>query len=320
VIFFLVAALSETSDMLMTAGLKSNTHRTYNYAQQRYLSFCELYKLAPLPATEDVLLLYVAFLYDQGLKGSTIRVYLAAIHSLHVYLNYVYPLETLRLKLAVKGAVSHSAPPTRKFPITYTVLSKMISAITARFDYKLIVAAMCFGFFGCFRCSEFCLPDSVKFNVNDHLCVGDVVVNHKERMLSVLLKKSKSDTFSLGVSVFVGCSGGPICGFCSLVDYLGTRQLGSDGFKCPLFADFSGKALTKGYFVSVTRMSLAAIGLDTSLYSGHSYRAGAATSAGDAGFEEWEIKMLGRWNSSAYHVYLRNPRIVATFSKRLVTP
>ena len=61
------------------------------------------------------------------------------------------------------------------------------------------------------------------------------------------------------------------------------------------------------------------LGYDPSLYSGHSYRAGAATTAGNLGFEEWEIKMLGRWNSSAYHIYLRNPKVVATFSKRLIS-
>jgi site-specific recombinase XerD len=179
--------------MLMSAGLKTNTHRIYNSAQKRYLNFCELYHLEALPATEDVLLLYVAFLFDQGLKGSTIRVYLAAIRSLHVFLNFVYPQESNRLRLAVKGVVSQSAPPSRKFPITIDILTRMLSAISSRFDFKLIAAAMCCCFFGCFRCSEFCLPDGVLFNVKDHLCVGDVLVNHKERMLSVFLKKSKSD-------------------------------------------------------------------------------------------------------------------------------
>jgi hypothetical protein len=206
----------------------------------------------------------------------------------------VYPQESLRLKLAVKGAVSQSAPPARKFPITIDVLTRMLTAIASRFDFKLIAAAMCFGFFGCLRCSEFCLPDGVQFSVKDHLCVADVVVNHKEKMLSVFLKKSKSDKFNTGVSIFIGCSGGPVCAFCTLVSYLSSKPVVSDGFKHPLFSDHLGRALSKKYFVSVTRISLAMLGFDPSLYSGHSYRAGAATTAGNLGFEEWEIKMLGR--------------------------
>jgi hypothetical protein len=314
-----VSELGETSLMLMSAGLKPNTHRTYSSAQRKYLNFCELYHFESLPASEDVLLLYVAFLFDQGLKGSTIRVYLAAIRSLHVYSNCVYPQESLRLKLAVKGAVSQSAPPTRKLPITIDILTRMLSVISARFDYKLIAAAMCFGFFGCFRCSEFCLPEGVQFSVKDHLCLGDVVVNHSEKMLSVFLKKSKSDTFSSGVTVFIGCSGGPVCAYCTLVSYLGSKPVVVNGYKLPLFSDYLGRVLTKKYFVPVTRISLALLGFEPSLYSGHSYRAGAATTAGNLGFEEWEIKMLGRWNSSAYHIYLRNPKVVATFSQRLVS-
>jgi len=77
--------------------------------------------------------------------------------------------------------------------------------------------------------------------------------------------------------------------------------------------------LSKTYFVSVTRLGLAMSGHDPSLFSGHSYRAGAATSAGDSGFQNWEIQMLGRWSSSAYTVYLRNPEVVSTFAKRLVS-
>ena len=61
-------------------------------------------------------------------------------------------------------------------------------------------------------------------------------------------------------------------------------------------------------------------GFNPSKFSGHSYRSGAATTAGDQGFTEWELKMMGRWKSTAYNVYLRNPKIVSTFAKRLVSP
>jgi hypothetical protein len=46
---------------------------------------------------------------------------------------------------------------------------------------------------------------------------------------------------------------------------------------------------------------------------------GAATTAGDSHFRDWEVKMLGRWSSTAYNVYLRNPKVTATFASRLVS-
>ena len=80
-----------------------------------------------------------------------------------------------------------------------------------------------------------------------------------------------------------------------------------------------GDPLKKNYFVSVTRLALSASGFNPSDYSGHSFRAGAATTAGDNNFEEWELKMLGRWASSAYSIYLRNPKVVTKFAQRLAT-
>ena len=49
-------------------------------------------------------------------------------------------------------------------------------------------------------------------------------------------------------------------------------------------------------------------GLDASLYSGHSFRIGAATSAAQAGIQDSIIQALGRWSSGAFLVYVRTQR------------
>ena len=221
IVFCLVGELKETSDTLMAAALKPNTKRTYSSAQNKFLNFCLSYNLVSMPATEDTLLLYVAFLFDSNLKGSSIRVYLAAARSLHVFSGFDYPVDMLRLKLAVKGAVTQSPPPVRKLPITFPLLSQILQVLSGRFDYKLIRAAMTMAFFGCFRSGElFVVNSKIPFDVQSNLCLGDVIVDYKQKMLSVLLKKSRTDVFSSGVSVFIGCSGHKICAFCVAVDYL----------------------------------------------------------------------------------------------------
>ena len=55
------------------------------------------------------------------------------------------------------------------------------------------------------------------------------------------------------------------------------------------------------------REALSRAGFDPSLYSGHSFRFGAATTAAAAGIEDALIKTLGRWRSSAYSVYIKMP-------------
>jgi hypothetical protein len=97
--------------------------------------------------------------------------------------------------------------------------------------------------------------------------------------------------------------------------YLGQHPNPSSDF--PLFVDTGLHVLRKGYFVSTTKLVLALAGYDASLYSGHSFRAGSATTGAAVEFSEWELKMLGRWSSDAYQVYLRDTGLVSSFAKRL---
>ena len=70
----------------------------------------------------------------------------------------------------------------------------------------------------------------------------------------------------------------------------------------------NGKVLTRDRFVEDVRSALARAGVDASLYSGHSFRIGAATTAAAQGIPDLLIKTMGRWESSAYTLYIRTPK------------
>ena len=53
---------------------------------------------------------------------------------------------------------------------------------------------------------------------------------------------------------------------------------------------------------------LISIGMDPSLYSGHSFRRSAASAAAAVGYTEHEIQLLGRWRSDAYKLYIDVPK------------
>ena len=95
------------------------------------------------------------------------------------------------------------------------------------------------------------------------------------RSLSVLLKSSKTDAFSEGVKVFVGCLGHEVCSYCSMARYLECRV--SAPSSAPLLVDQRGFVLRRAYFVSTTKLLVAMLGLPASNFSGHSFRAGSAT-------------------------------------------
>ena len=62
-------------------GLADSTHKTYNAAIKRFLSFCQLFNIqSPFPVSESTLCYFVAVLTKQGLAPGTINTYLAAVH------------------------------------------------------------------------------------------------------------------------------------------------------------------------------------------------------------------------------------------------
>ena len=86
----------------------------------------------------------------------------------------------------------------------------------------------------------------------------------------------------------------------------------------PLFVFQNGSYLTRDKLVVHVRQGLTLIGVDPTCFSGHSFRIGAVTTAAQVGVEDATIKMLGRWESSAYQRYIRTPRDhLASLSSRL---
>ena len=83
---------------------------------------------------------------------------------------------------------------------------------------------------------------------------------------------------------------------------------------------YSSSKMTKQRFVTAVRGGLAQAGIDSSKYSGHSFRIGAATTAAAKGIEDCIIKSLGRWESLAYLQYVKIPRSqLAGYSNVLVS-
>ena len=76
---------------------------------------------------------------------------------------------------------------------------------------------------------------------------------------------------------------------------------------CHLVHGNDGRLLTQDRFVTAVRSALAGAGYNCSLYAGHSFHIGAATTAAQCGISDALIKTLDRWQSSAYTVYIQTP-------------
>ena len=89
-----------------------------------------------------------------------------------------------------------------------------------------------------------------------------------------------------------------------LLAYVARRRL-SPGTLL-IFED--GRFLTRELLVQEVRDALRQRGMDASVYTGHSFRIGAVTTAAAACIEDAVIKIWGRWKSTEYIQYVKLPR------------
>ena len=118
----------------------------------------------------------------------------------------------------------------------------------------------------------------------DMLSPHDISVDSHEQptMVSVHLRRSETDTFGEGVTIYLGWTGQSICPVVALLGYLALRgqQPG------PLFLYGDGSPLSRQQLMRRIGEVLESHGIDTAAYSGHSFRIGAAMTAASMGFED----------------------------------
>jgi hypothetical protein len=186
------------------------------------------------------------------------------------------------------------------------------------FDYIMLWAACCVAFFGFFRMGEITSCSTLTYDDSRQLTVADVAVDDGQNptVVRIHLRRTKTTPFS-GVDVFLERTEDDICPVSALMAYLAVRGMAPG----PLFRFQDGRFLIKQLFIERVRMGLDTLGINSKDYAGHSFWIGAATTAAERGVEDSLIKMLGRWESSAYQIYIKTPReILAGLAKRLSGP
>lgn len=180
----------------------------------------------------------------------------------------------------------------------------------------MLWAACCLGFFGFLRSGEF---TSTSPSQSSGLLLSDVTIDsHNDpQRLTVNLRHSKTDRYGAGVTICLGRTYHTLCPVMAVLSYLAQRPSQAG----PLFIFPDGTPLLRGYLVARVRETLQSHGFDTSRFSGHSFRVGAATTAAEVGLGDAVIQQLGRWRSAAYSIYIRPPcQFLLQARSRLVAP
>lgn len=260
------------------------------------------------------------------MQASSIKCYLSAVRQLQIAKGEGDPgiSKMVKLEQVLKGVKAVQAKQGKKrapkLPITPAILLAIKRAWEREalsWDKVMLWAAMLLCFFGFLRSGELCVPSETTFDGGAHLSAKDIQVDNvvNPQSVQVNIKASKTDPFRQGVLVYVGRTDKPLCPVSALLAYLVIRGKKPG----PLFLFRDGKPLSRPRFVLELRKALAEAGVDPKPYSGHSFRSGAATTAAKQGVDETTIKMLGRWKSAAYQLYIKTPREqLARISKTLV--
>ena len=296
-----VSSLERQASEFLLKGIAPATLRTYSSAQGIFLAFCQRLNLNPIPATEDTLILFVTEM-AQTRAHSTIKTYISGVcHN---------PLkDKLWLNLVLTGIQRthphHLSPRLPITPLLLWALKKGLQPLTEQ-NNAMLWAASCLAFFAFLRTAEFCSPSTAQEDESVALSLQDLAVdNHSNpKAIAVTIKKSKTDPFGRGITIYLSKTDSDLCPVSAVLNYIAIRPL-TEG---TLFITSDLKPLTKQTFVRKIQQSLEKVGIDSTFYKGHSFRIGAATTAAAHGFNDSLIKSLGRWSSDAFQTYLKIPR------------
>ncbi|GAA6097672.1 uncharacterized protein LOC119489294 [Tachysurus ichikawai] len=188
----------------------------------------------------------------------------------------------------------------KRLPLTIPLVKKLVTKLRqgcfSPYQYLLLEVVFLCAFYGFLSMGEFTTRNN-KFDTSHDLTVSDITLD--EHYFSILLKHSKSDKDLKG---YPRRTNTDFCPFFSMSRYLGLRPHARPDE--PLFITEESKAMSRSWLASRLRTACQSCGLSPELYTPHSFRIGAATTAASVTTIP-TLKSLGRWSSTAYERYIR---------------
>jgi len=274
--------------------LSAHTKRVYASQWRMFEEWCAARAIEPLPCGPAALRLYVTE-RSNAVRPATLAQALSAISYVHRQAGF----EPSSLpRKALKGIRrTHGTAARRVAPLLVeelrAVVERLPNTLLGRRDRALLAV----GFSGALRRSEL-----VALRMSDIRFVNEG--------LKVFVARSKTDQEGKGVTVALPSSrfaaSCPVRALRAWLDAAGIRE--GRVFRS-LARGRLGKSLSDRSVANIVKRATAAAGLDGD-YSGHSLRAGLATSAARAGKHDRDILNQGRWSThTMLATYVRDARL-----------
>lgn len=294
-------ALQEAASLARSFASQARSERTrqaYRWQWDRFCEWCNEHAQDALPAAPGTVAMYLGAGANTGLSVATLAQALAAISEAHRVAGHDSPRTTPVVRETWKGIRRAVTTAQRRVdPLMPSDLRCLVEATPGTTAGTRDRALLLVGFAGAFRRGEL-----VALEVAD--------LSFSRRGLAVRISRSKTDQVGAGESIGIPCGVIPsTCPVAALRMWLEAGEV-SDGavFRAVDRHGNVGGALAGRDIARIIKRSARAAGLDPSRYSGHSLRAGLATTAARAGKSDRAIMRQGRWSSrTMVDRYVREP-------------
>lgn len=267
-------ALAEPVAEFVRESIAPNSRRAYASDLARFLAWG-----GSLPAADQLIAAYLAA-HAETHATSTLTRWLTSLAKAHRAAALADPTKSELVRSVLRGIRrTHGAVPLQAKPLLRDDLIVTLDAMDGSLRSIRDRALLLIGFAGGFRRSEL-----VGLDAEDVEAVRQGVVLH--------LRRSKTDQFAQGRKIGIPHARGRHCPIAALEVWLATAKIDSG----PLFRPVNRHGYVSGDRLSgeavsiVIRERLAAAGIEPDGFSGHSLRAGFATSAAQAGVSSWRIR------------------------------
>ncbi len=202
-------------------------------------------------------------------KVSTLTRWLASISQAHRVAELESPCRSMEVRRTLNGIKKvHGAKPRRVAPAVRDELMAMIKHTPPGLAGTRNRAVLLVGFAGALRRSEI-----AKLRIED--------VSFDVRGMILRLGQTKTDQSGENDEIAIPCAKGKYCPVKAIKAWLAESEIIKGAIFRPILKHGAiGKKGLSGFSVAqIIKASAKAAGLDTTLYSGHSLRAGLATSS-----------------------------------------
>lgn len=298
--------LADTAALLVEQSLAPSSKATYHRAFKFYQQFgADTFQdpMAHLPISEEKMLLFIAYCFTNKCAVSTTSTYLSALGHFHKIQNLPDVTQLYLVKKAMQGYHRMRPSADNRLPVTMHVMTGLVKSLqftcTSFFERVLIKTMYLLAFHAFLRVGEFTSSNkNMPILQRHHVLELNLAQGYMDLVLENY-KHSKGKKYTLRIKCINHEQ--DLCPVHAIHAYIELTNNQSG----PLFAFMNQDPVSRAYFTKHLNWSLAWAGFDNKFYKGHSFRIGAATHAASRGYNEEEIRLMGRWNSSAFRKYIR---------------